>query len=173
MIGERLSGFLRDSSIPVNLADPGQPDCPLIETNPAFEKLTGYARDQIVGRNCRFLQAEFENARPRADLRAAIETGSDVQVILKNRRADGTAFDNLLFLFHLARPGGGRLLLGSQFRIGAEDRDLLTSATARAHLLDDGVNRIWAETQRLRSESRRHLAVSVGSVVRAYLRAGA
>lgn len=173
MVTERLATFLRDSSIPVSIADPALPDCPLIEANPAFEKLTGYERSEVVGKNCRFLQAEFDNERPRADLRAAIEAGTDVQVILKNRRADGTPFDNLLFLFHLSRPDGSRLLLGSQFRLSPDDRDLMRSAGARAQLLDDEVSQIFAETQRLRSESRRRLAESVGGVVRAYLRAGA
>ena len=38
------------------LTDPTQPDNPIIDLNPAFERLTGYARAEALGRNCRFLQ---------------------------------------------------------------------------------------------------------------------
>ena len=35
---------------------PNQQDNPIIYTNPAFTEITGYAADEILGRNCRFLQ---------------------------------------------------------------------------------------------------------------------
>ncbi len=39
-----------------------QPDCPIIYASDAFCKLTGYARDELVGRNCRFLQGPGTSA---------------------------------------------------------------------------------------------------------------
>ena len=40
----------------LSIADPHQDDCPLVYCNQAFVDLTGYDRDEIIGRNCRFLQ---------------------------------------------------------------------------------------------------------------------
>ena len=39
------------------IADPHLPDCPIVFASDAFLELTGYSREEILGRNCRFLQA--------------------------------------------------------------------------------------------------------------------
>ena len=174
MFSQKLQTFLRDSSIPLSFADPSRPDCPLIEVNPAFEALTGYARGDVIGKNCRFLQADLENEIARDDIRSAIANGTDVQVILRNRHADGTPFENLLFMYHLKIGGKRSLFMGSQFRLDAKDAaGLIDRAQSRAVLLDEGIGRVFAETARLRAENRRRLAQSVGGVVRAHLNAGA
>jgi PAS domain S-box-containing protein len=38
------------------LSDPRQPDCPIVHASPDFLALTGYSREEVEGRNCRFLQ---------------------------------------------------------------------------------------------------------------------
>jgi hypothetical protein len=38
------------------LSDPRQPDCPIVHASPTFLDLTGYSREEVEGRNCRFLQ---------------------------------------------------------------------------------------------------------------------
>src|SRR5918995_455238 len=40
------------------ITDPNQPDDPIVYVNPAFERMTGYAAEEVLGRNCRFLQRE-------------------------------------------------------------------------------------------------------------------
>ena len=40
----------------VTLSDPDQPDNPIVSANAAFERITGYEQEEIIGRNCRFLQ---------------------------------------------------------------------------------------------------------------------
>jgi len=40
----------------VTIADATAEDLPLVYVNPAFEKMTGYSSDEVLGRNCRFLQ---------------------------------------------------------------------------------------------------------------------
>jgi PAS domain S-box-containing protein len=40
------------------ITDPNQPDNPIIYTNKAFEQITGYTNEEVVGKNCRFLQRD-------------------------------------------------------------------------------------------------------------------
>ena len=42
----------------ISITDPNQPDDPLVYVNPAFERTTGYAAEEVLGRNCRFLQGD-------------------------------------------------------------------------------------------------------------------
>lgn len=46
----------RDAILPMATSDPTLPDNPIVYINTAFETLTGYARDEVLRRNCRFLQ---------------------------------------------------------------------------------------------------------------------
>ena len=46
------------------IADPHLPDCPIVFASDAFLELTGYSREEILGRNCRFLQARSQAAHP-------------------------------------------------------------------------------------------------------------
>jgi PAS domain S-box-containing protein len=77
------------------LCDP-RADTPLLHVNDAFERLTLYRREEILGRNCRFLQGEGTDPRAVARLRDAIGRRRDVSVDILNYRADGTPFDNRL-----------------------------------------------------------------------------
>ena len=71
---------------------------PLIYTNPAFHRMTGYAPHGVLGRNCRFLQGG-ERDQPDLDiLRQAIRDGGDCSVLLRNYRKDGSLFWNELII---------------------------------------------------------------------------
>ena len=50
------------SSNSILIADASRPDIPIIYCNPAFEKLTGYSGEEVIGRNCRFLQGPDTDA---------------------------------------------------------------------------------------------------------------
>ena len=63
-----------DTSLPIAISDPNLPDNPIIYINPAFEKLTGYAAADVLGRNCRFLQGPKTD---NADI-ARLRTGGKV-----------------------------------------------------------------------------------------------
>ena len=85
-----------EAALPMVVADASAPDMPLIFANAAFERLSGYPRAEVLGRNCRFLQGDDDNAAALAVLRDALAGGRDCSVTLLNRRRDGTRFVNEL-----------------------------------------------------------------------------
>jgi PAS domain S-box-containing protein len=86
------------SRMPMCLTDPHQPDEPVIFCNHAFEVLTGYAQEEILGRNCRFLQGEGTDREVTADIRRALANGEDIHREVLNYCKDGTPFWNALFI---------------------------------------------------------------------------
>ncbi|HEY9666039.1 MAG TPA: PAS domain S-box protein, partial [Coleofasciculaceae cyanobacterium] len=80
------------------ITDLQQPDNPVIYANSGFERITGYKREDVIGKNCRFLQGT-DTTQPALDaLRYAIVSGQEGQFILRNYRQDGTLFWNELGL---------------------------------------------------------------------------
>jgi len=83
--------------MPMLITDPRQEDNPIVFANGAFVDLTGYPIEQILGRNCRFLQGPDTDRATVAELRRAVEEQRAVAVDLLNYKADGTPFWNALF----------------------------------------------------------------------------
>ena len=92
------SGQIDSSLHSVSLSDTRRPDAPLIYVNRGFENLTGYRRDEVVGRNCRFLQGADTDRAVVAQIHAAVAGGEPLIVDLRNYRKDGAAFWNRLSL---------------------------------------------------------------------------
>ncbi|MGQ7241954.1 PAS domain-containing protein [Salinicola sp. V024] len=68
----------------------------LIYANEGFERLTGYSVDEILYRDCRFLQ-NGDRDQPGIDrVRAALREGKSCREVLRNYRKDGSAFWNEL-----------------------------------------------------------------------------
>ncbi len=65
-----------------------------IYANEAMERLTGFARAQICGRNLRFLQADDHEQEGLAKIRDAVREGTGCRTVLRNYRQDGTMFWN-------------------------------------------------------------------------------
>lgn len=84
------------TSTGVTIADATNPEHPVIYCNPAFESMTGYRREEILGKNCRFLQGSDTDSNAIEIIRQALKTDSECQVTLKNYRKDGSAFWNAL-----------------------------------------------------------------------------
>jgi PAS domain S-box-containing protein len=80
------------------LSDARLPDHPLVFVNPAFERTTGYAREEVEGRNCRFLQGPDTDPEAVARIRASLEAHEQLTITLLNYRKDGTPFWNELSL---------------------------------------------------------------------------
>lgn len=78
----------------ITLADASLPDCPIIYANEGFCTLTGYTREEVEGRNCRFLQGPNTDPAATAELSRALREKKDCKVELLNYRKDGTPFWN-------------------------------------------------------------------------------
>ncbi|BCL35598.1 PAS domain S-box protein [Nostoc sp. MS1] len=90
----------------VIIADAKLPNYPVIYVNSAFEKITGYKAKEVIGRNCRFLQGEDVEQSAIAEIKSALETGKDCQVILRNYRKDGSLFWNQLSISPIYEENG-------------------------------------------------------------------
>ncbi len=94
---------LRDRAIAaarsgIIITDATRPDNPIIDVNPSFVRMTGYAAAEVVGRNCRFLQGQRTNPATLAEIRSALREGRECTVTLLNYRRDGTPFWNELHI---------------------------------------------------------------------------
>jgi PAS domain S-box-containing protein len=94
------------SRMPMCLTDPHQPDEPIIFCNRAFEQLTGYAQDEILGHNCRFLQGQGTDRRVISEIARHLDRGEDFHEEVLNYRKDGTPFWNALFISPVVDPDG-------------------------------------------------------------------
>ncbi len=81
---------------PIIISDAQQADNPLVYVNKAFETQTGYSREEVLGRNCRFLQGEDKDQEQLKVLRQALKNGENCNVVLRNYRKNGEMFWNQL-----------------------------------------------------------------------------
>ena len=84
--------------MPMTVTDPRQPDCPIIFANHAFLEMTGYTSEEIIGRNCRFLQGPDTDPETVDSVREAIRQRTELATEILNYRKDGSSFWNALFI---------------------------------------------------------------------------
>ena len=109
---------VRMSPVPMCLSDPNRPDNPLVFVNRAFEDLTGYLEEKILGRNCRFLQGPETDRAVAAEVGRSIAARVDVSVESYNYRKDGSGFWNALYLSPVFSDAGDLLyFFGSQLDV--------------------------------------------------------
>ncbi len=80
----------------VLVTDPHQEDNPIIFANPAFYEMTGYSSEEVLGRNCRFLQGPQTDPSTIQQMRQAIQAQQPFSGLILNYRKDGTPFWNRL-----------------------------------------------------------------------------
>ena len=108
-----------EAPIGITIADARRPDTPLIYLNDAFERLTGYPKEETLGSNCRFLQGRNTEDEPVARMREAIENEEAVSVELRNYRKDGTEFWNKVDIAPLHEDGEVTHFVGFQTDVTA------------------------------------------------------
>ncbi|RAW45861.1 PAS domain-containing sensor histidine kinase [Halorubrum sp. 48-1-W] len=112
-----------EAPIGITIADPSQPGNPLVYVNDGFVELTGYPREETLGRNCRFLQGEDTREEPVARMREAIDAEEPVAVELRNYRRDGSMFWNRVTVVPIRNESGAVTnWLGYHHDVTAEKR---------------------------------------------------
>ena len=82
--GDPFAAAIRGTRMPMVITDPRRDDNPIVFANKAFQDLTGYERDEIIGQNCRFLQGPKSDKAAVAKIREALEAGADIHIDLLN-----------------------------------------------------------------------------------------
>ncbi len=135
-----FAAAVRATRMPMLITDPRQPDNPIVFVNDAFARLTGYSREETLGRNCRFLQGAGTNAQDVTRMREAIARRVPIELDLLNYRKDGTTFWNRLLVSPVFNEGELSFYFASQFDITpererlvrvAQDRDALEGEVSR------------------------------------------
>jgi len=105
---------IEEAPIGITISDMTTDEEPLITVNEGFSRVTGYEPEDVVGRNCRFLQGEDTSEQKVARMREAIDAGDSVQVTIRNYRQNGDLFWNEITLAPLERNGTIQNYVGFQ-----------------------------------------------------------
>jgi len=118
IIPQILTQILDGSVNGITLSDPDKEDNPIVYANKAFEKITGYSKEEAVGRNCRFLHEQEKNQEELQIIRDAIKNAKPVEVTLRNFRKNGELFYNRLSITPLFDNEGQLIyFMGVQYDI--------------------------------------------------------
>ena len=93
-----FASAVRSTRMPMVISDPNLPDNPIVFCNDAFLELTGYEREEVLGRNCRFLQGPATRETVVSQIRTAVAVPKSIKIDILNYRKDGTTFWNALLL---------------------------------------------------------------------------
>ena len=127
------------------ITDPSKPDNPIAFASDAFCKLSGYTRNEIVGKNCRFLQGSETNQDDVTKIRDAIERRVPIEIELLNHKKDGEVFWNRLLISPVfAEDGSLTYFFASQFVVTLE-RDRLVRIQKDLDALEIEVQRRTSE----------------------------
>ncbi|MGU3538740.1 histidine kinase dimerization/phosphoacceptor domain -containing protein [Methylobacterium sp. A54F] len=135
--GDPFAAAIRASQMAMIVTDPHRLDNPIVYANDAFLRLTGYARLDVVGRNCRLLQGAQTDARAIGRIREAIGDRADITIDILNYRRDGSSFHNALTVGPVRDEAGDvRYFFASQVDVSDRYQVLRERDQANARLAD-------------------------------------
>ncbi|KAG2622557.1 hypothetical protein PVAP13_3KG000048 [Panicum virgatum] len=117
-VSEELRAALSAFQQTFVVSDATRPDHPILYASAGFFNMTGYSSNEVVGRNCRFLQGSGTDPAEIAKIRQALSAGSNYCGRLLNYKKDGTPFWNLLTIAPI-KDEDGRVLkfIGMQVEV--------------------------------------------------------
>ena len=128
-----VMALIENSPIASVVSNPRLPDNPIVAVNEAFLQLTGYDRDFIIGRNCRFLAGAATEPWLTEEIRRGVQQRKSVLVEILNYKKDGSPFQNAVLVAPLFDEEGDlEYFLGSQVEIDAESPSLAKARRMRA-----------------------------------------
>ena len=146
---------MSSTSCGITISDARHPERPLIYVNDAFVEVTGYSREEALGRSCRFLQKDDRDQPAVHRIRRAIREGVHCKALLRNYKKDGTFFWNELIMSPIkGKDGELTHFVGVQTDVTEREsakRDLLI----KQEELESANRQIAALNERLKSENMR------------------
>jgi PAS domain S-box-containing protein len=157
-----FTAAVRATRMPMIITDPRKPDNKIVFVNDAFCRLTGYAREEILGRNCRFLQGPETDPADVSKVRAAVAATRPIEIDIRNHKKDGTPFWNRLLLAPV-HDAGGQLayFFASQLDVTVE-RERLAALEGQNAIL--AAEREASQAKLRTSEATLHLAIEAAEV---------
>ena len=138
---QELFASIALSPIATVITNPRLDDNPVVAANDAFCALTGYARSEIIGRNCRFLAGPTTETHQTDRIRAAIRSPAASLTELINYRKDGTRFRNAVLIAPLmGADGSPAWFLGSQVDVSRPEDASLAIRQQRARAAVDALS---------------------------------
>nr|WP_272210018.1 PAS domain S-box protein [Marinicella sp. W31]MDC2875870.1 PAS domain S-box protein [Marinicella sp. W31] len=149
-----FAAAVRTTRMPMLITDPARPDNPVVFANDAFLLLTGYERDELLGRNCRFLQGPGTNSDDITKVRNAIARQEPIEIDLLNYRKDGSSFWNRVLISPVFDDQGKlTYFFASQFDVTPERRRIAEMHVSQEELetqIEQRIQDLRASENRLR-----------------------
>ncbi len=153
--------MIRSSHIAAILTDPHLPDNPIIECNDAFLRLTGYDREEVIGRNCRFLAGEKTDPAASRLIGEAVDQQRPVITELLNYRKDGTSFRNAVMIAPLFDDEGNlQYFIGSQVDVTNENEGRAPERRQASRAKVDGLSPRQQQVLREMTAGRRNKQIA-------------
>ncbi|GGF71265.1 signal transduction histidine kinase [Paracoccus acridae] len=153
-----FAAAMRATRMPMLITDPRQPDNPIVFVNDAFGRLTGYTREETLGRNCRFLQGPGTNVDDVDRLRQAIARRVPVEVELLNYKKDGGIFWNRVLVSPVFDGDDLTYFFASQLDV---TKDKIAGLAADGSSEEDAQRRI---ADLIAAEDRLHFTLKAGGL---------
>ncbi|HXH15094.1 MAG TPA: PAS domain-containing protein [Sphingomonas sp.] len=142
---------VRATRMPMIITNPRLPDNPVVFTNDAFCRLSGYAREEILGRNCRFLQGPKTDPKTVERIRDSVRRVAPIEIDIENHRKDGETFWNRLLLAPVHDTEGVlAYFFASQVDVTIERERLKGLETSNASLMAELTDRLRSQQEQER-----------------------
>jgi PAS domain S-box-containing protein len=159
---------LERTRVPMVVTDPRQPDNPIVLANESFLEMTGYSGEEILGRNCRFLQGPDTDLDTIAEIRDAIAERREITTEILNYHRDGQQFWNQLLISPVFDSDGEiRFFFASQIDVTEKyaNRDLKDAEHSLLKEIDHRAKNALTLVQSIMRLTRSEDAVAYARVV--------